>query len=105
MPGIDATGPQGMGPGTGMGRGPCGAGLRRGNSRGRRQGFRGGVWGQPPIMNWGPTRWGYGPWWAGAAGYGSPPNEAAVLKEEEAYLKGELEAIRKRIAALENSQQ
>jgi hypothetical protein len=56
-------------------------------------------------MNWGPTRWGYGPWWAGAAGYGSPPNEAAVLKEEEAYLKGELEAIRKRIAALENSQQ
>lgn len=104
MPGFDTTGPQGMGPGTGMGRGPCGAGVRMGAARRRRQGFRNRAWGQSVMRPWGPPRWGYGPWWFGAAGYGSSPNEAGALKEEEARLKGELEAIQKRIAALENSQ-
>ena len=38
MPGMDGTGPQGLGPGTGRGRGPCGAGVGRGLGYGR--GFR-----------------------------------------------------------------
>ena len=39
MPGRDKTGPEGMGPGTGRGLGPCGLGLfrgRRASGRGRR---------------------------------------------------------------------
>lgn len=104
MPGFDATGPQGMGPGSGWGRGPCGTGLRRGASR-RGQGFRNGVLDSPPVMrSWGPPRWGHGPWWVGPTGYGSPPDEAGALKEEEARLKGELEAVRKRLVGLANSQ-
>ena len=39
MPGGDGTGPQGLGSGTGWGRGPCGAGMMRG-FRGRGFGFR-----------------------------------------------------------------
>lgn len=38
MPGRDRTGPDGYGPLTGRGLGPCGRGMRRGF--GRRQGFR-----------------------------------------------------------------
>lgn len=34
MPGQDGTGPQGQGPMTGRGLGPCGQGLRRGFGRG-----------------------------------------------------------------------
>jgi len=39
MPGQDRTGPQGLGPLTGRGLGPCGCGMRRGFGRGL--GFRG----------------------------------------------------------------
>ena len=39
MPGGDRTGPQGLGPGTGWGRGPCGTGMRRCFGY-RRAGFR-----------------------------------------------------------------
>ena len=46
MPGFDATGPRGMGPGTGWGRGTCGAGLRRAAGRVGR------VW--PRRLGWGP---------------------------------------------------
>lgn len=35
MPNFDKTGPQGMGPGTGQGMGPCGVEMRRGGGRGR----------------------------------------------------------------------
>ena len=38
MPRYDATGPGGRGAGTGWGRGPCGAGLRRGGGPGRGMG-------------------------------------------------------------------
>lgn len=110
MPGFDATGPWGMGAGTGWGRGPCGAGFRRGGARGRGQGFRNLAWGQPPLMRpWGPGNWRFGPWWLGAAGaarlgsYGSAKDEAAALREEEAHLAAELEAIRKRLAELDAS--
>ena len=35
MPALDKTGPQGQGPMTGRGLGPCGQGLKRGLGRGR----------------------------------------------------------------------
>ncbi len=108
MPGFDATGPRGMGPGAGGGRGPCGAGFRRGNVRGRGQGLPNLAWGQHPLMRpWGPPRGKFGPWWFGVAqaglvsGYGSAQDEAAALREEEAHLAAELEAIRKRLAELD----
>jgi len=34
MPNMDKTGPQGLGPMTGRGMGPCGGGMRRGCGRG-----------------------------------------------------------------------
>jgi len=39
MPAQDRTGPQGMGPLTGRGLGPCGYGMRRGFGRGCGRGF------------------------------------------------------------------
>jgi len=39
MPGFDGTGPQGFGPMTGRGLGPCGCGMRRGFGRGFRRRF------------------------------------------------------------------
>ena len=110
MPGFDSTGPWGRGPGSGWGRGPCGAGFRRMSGRNRGQGYRGRGWWQPPIMSLGgPPRWGYGPWGYGVsvssrrAGYPSPEDEAAALREEAAYLEGELETIKRRLAEMEGS--
>ena len=40
MPYQDGTGPQGQGPLTGRGLGPCGRGFRRGFGRGFKMGFR-----------------------------------------------------------------
>jgi hypothetical protein len=105
MPGFDATGPWGQGPGTGWGQGPCGAGLRRGGGRGR--GMGPGAWGR--------SRWGWGAWGSGgfrgrgfgpfgpggAYAYESPQQKAQALKEEESYLRSELEALHQRIAELE----
>jgi hypothetical protein len=109
MPGMNGTGPLGLGPGTGRGLGPCGAGLRRRRGRGR------GLVGMPMGMAfggrpWGQPHWGRGPWWFGpygpgeGAAYGPSQDETAVLKEQAAYLKGELEAVQKRLAELESSQ-
>ena len=39
MAGQDGTGPQGLGPMTGRGLGPCGCGMRRGFGRGYGRGF------------------------------------------------------------------
>jgi hypothetical protein len=109
MPAFDGTGPWGQGPGTGWGRGPCGAGFRRGGGRG---------WGMGPSA-WGRPRWGWGAWGYGgfrgrgygpfgpggppgeAYGYESPQQEAQALKEEESYLRSELEALQNRIAQIE----
>ncbi|MGQ9688617.1 MAG: DUF5320 domain-containing protein [Desulfobaccales bacterium] len=115
MPGYDGTGPFGAGPGTGWGMGPCGAGRRRGGGRvwGRRfgrgaWGFGRGAWG---FGRFGPEpRWGYGPGWWGPFGYGkavasgAPPDEAQALRDEEAYLKSQLEAVQQRLSELEGSQ-
>jgi len=112
MPGFDATGPRGLGPGTGWGRGPCGAGMRRGAARSWGQRFRGGGWRQPQMMRpWGDRpAWGHSPWWfgfygpEGATAGASPQDEAAALKKEEACLKSELEAVRKRLSELDTPQ-
>lgn len=78
MPGRDGTGPLGLGPATGWGRGPCGRGLRRG------------AWGA-----------GYG------RGYGrgwnyptTKENELNSLKREKELMENELENIRKRMEEL-----
>ena len=114
MPGFDATGPRGMGPGTGWGRGPCGAGLRRGAGRSGSRGFGSGTfgWGQRgPGWRGAGSRLRYGARGLGsfetaeASASGIPQDEVKTLREEEAYLKRELETVQQRLAALENSQQ
>jgi len=102
MPGFDATGPRGMGSGTGWGRGPCGAGLRRGGGRTSGRGaFGRGGWntGRGRIgacRRYGPQELGpFGP--AGSSTPEVPPDEVAALKME-------LESLQQRLAALENSQ-
>ncbi len=97
MPGFDGTGPVAMGPGTGRGFGPCGAG------RGRAVWFRRG-YGRGPARGSGR---GFHRWWQAEAGpfYGSmaagPGTEKAYLKEQQEYLKAELEQMEKRIEELE----
>jgi len=81
MPRFDGTGPLGLGPGTGWGLGPCGAGLawRRGWGRGFgwRRFWR--FWGYPQITK---------------------KEEKELLEEEMADLEEELKAIKERLAEL-----
>jgi len=110
MPWYDGTGPRGLGPGTGWGLGPCGAGRRFGFGRGgwgRR--FGRGFWGWGMGRGGWTSRW-FGPGWFGPPGFRgpgfynpSPTDEVEALREEEAYLRSELEAIQKRLAELEAS--
>ena len=116
MPGFDRTGPAGMGPMTGWGRGLCGSrgyygggqpfwGYGRGYGRGWGRGWRHRYW-ATGMAGWGrmypPPRGGYyGPW---EPDYGQPysqEDELAVLKEEAAWLKEELSAIEERLGELE----
>lgn len=108
MPGFDGTGPSGEGPMTGGGFGYCnparagygrpygrGYGYDRGFGFGRGRGLRRGF---GPL--YGPGRW-YGP------GYGapyppSPSEEISMLKAEAEAIKGDLEAINRRIGQLES---
>ncbi|MCK9375581.1 MAG: DUF5320 domain-containing protein [Syntrophobacterales bacterium] len=104
MPGYDGTGPLGAGPGTGRNQGPCGAGRRRrfGRSMGSEAwGFGRGVYDRP---RWGRRAFGYGPFGAGSPGSGpASQNEVQSLKEEQASLQNELEAIQRRLAELETA--
>jgi hypothetical protein len=86
MPAFDGTGPLGMGPGTGWGMGPCGAGMawRRGLGRGLGygRGFGRRFWGypyQPQITK---------------------KEEKKMLEDEVKDLEEELRAIRARLAEL-----
>jgi hypothetical protein len=118
MPRYDATGPRGRGARTGWGRGPCGAGLRRGGGRGMGRGMgqgmgRGmgrGAWGVGPGTGFGPGVWDAGSGRSGALGpegvspLGPPADEVTALREQESSLKEALEAIQRRLAALEEPQ-
>lgn len=97
MPGYDGTGPVVMGPGTGGGFGPCGAGrgrsdwFGRGYGRGMGRGFGRGfrrMWQAVP-----------GPFYGQAAV--SPEEEKAYLKEQKEMIRTELEQMEKRIEELE----
>jgi hypothetical protein len=77
MPRLDGTGPQGQGPATGRGFGPCGAGFRRGCNYGR-------GWGRQRFI--------------------SPKNELSALEQEEKSLQEELEAIQEEKKALKDQQ-
>jgi hypothetical protein len=93
MPGFDGTGPLGLGPGTGWGLGPCGAG------RALRRGFRPGF--------------GYGrglglrrfltcpSWRYPSASVLSKQEEIELLSEEAKVLEEELQAIKERLAELQ----
>ena len=102
MPGFDATGPRGMGSGTGWGRGPCGAGLRRGGGRNFGRGVFGrGSWNTGRGRTVSP--WRYGPQELGPFGPAAS-SAPGVSQDEVAALKMELETIQQRLAALENPQ-
>ena len=116
MPAGDGSGPEGMGPMTGRGAGLCagsgmpgyanpmpgrGFGMGRGRGRGRRNRFY--ATGVP-----GRGRFGYAPAWAAppVAAYGpyaapSPEQEVEFLKAQAGQLQQQLDAIGKRIEALE----
>ena len=80
MPGNDRTGPQGYGPMTGRGLGPCGMGFRRGAGMGlgRGMGMRSGYAYQP-----------------------TKEQELADLKAEKDFIEHELEGIKVRLKELE----
>jgi len=102
MPGFDATGPRGQGPGSGWGMGPCGAGWRRGGGRGRGFGLGAGFSGGGFRRGYG--SWGFGRFSPGPVAAGSPQGEVTALRQEANGLKAELEAVQKRLAELEGAQ-
>jgi hypothetical protein len=110
MPRFDGTGPYGAGPGTGWGMGPCGAGMRRGSGGYGGRGFGRGGWSRGRFGGWGRGGWGSGPrafgpfGYGGAAAYGAPPDEAQALRDEEAYLRSQLDAVQQRLSELEPPQ-
>lgn len=111
MPGFDGTGPRGMGPMTGGGRGFCspwgirgmglGRGYRFGRGYGPGRGYRFGM-GMPYA---GPVSYGYpGAPVAGAYPYAprmTREQELGFLKEQAEAIKGELDEIQTRIEELE----
>ena len=95
MPGGDGTGPMGMGPMTGGGRGYCVAPVSEIRTRpfGRRFFGRGcGRGWRNQLDATGLPRWARG------------ANEAETLKEEADFIKEELKAIQDRIETLEKAQ-
>jgi len=115
MPGMDGTGPMGMGPMTGGGRGLCnplwagywGAGnpwfRYRGYSPWPAYGYRpypggmGAAWGQPSPV---------GPWYGSTgSGYGaSPGQELEFLKNQAAMLQQQMDQILNRIGEIEKEE-
>lgn len=94
MPRFDGTGPGGLGPGTGWGLGPCGAGggWRRGGGRGWGRGYG-------RRLDWRGLR-GYGP-----GGYPYQPTitkkeEKEILEDEVTDLEEELKTIKTRLSEL-----
>ena len=121
MPGFDRTGPRGMGPRTGGGRGTCPPGTGQAYEYGPdvvRGVGRGGIpWGGGRGWGWGGGRGGGprggGRGWAGPPVYGPPPYGADVpysppdagqqmeaLRNQASFLEQELQRIRKRLDEL-----
>lgn len=110
MPGFDGTGPWGMGPMTGGGRGLCGprgvvrpvpAGRWFGSGRGRGIG-RGAGW------RWSRAGIGGGPMYGGAPAYTramTGEEELGFLKNEAEAMKRELDEIEARIKGIEKEEQ
>jgi hypothetical protein len=87
MPGFDGTGPMGMGPMTGGGRGFCAA---PGAARWPGYGRLGGWWG------------GYGRRWGGPMYWGQPTVYPTITRTEELdFLKNQAEAMRAELRQLE----
>jgi len=112
MPGFDGTGPVGMGPMTGGGRGFCVApvaGMRprpfgrrffgRGGGRGRRN-----MYYATGLPGWARAGYGYPAFGMGYMPDLSEKDEAEMLKEEAGALKEELGVIQERLTALEKAQ-
>ena len=91
MPGFDGTGPRGMGPMTGGGRGYC-------NHRGVGAGW---------APHWGRGRGGYGYGYAGrmsGPGFVSRDQEIDYLRSEAEALKTALEEVEARVRDLQEKQ-
>jgi len=112
MPGFDGTGPAGMGPMTGGGRGFCVApvaGIRprpfgrrffgRGGGRGWRHWYY-----ATGLPRWARTVYGYSAFGMGYTPDFSKEEESAMLKEEAELLKEDLKAVQERLDALEKAQ-
>lgn len=111
MPGFDGTGPAGMGPMTGGGRGYCarpvyggmpmpfGRGFYgRGGGRGRRN-----MYYATGLPGWARAGYGYPSY---GFGYGpdlSREEESEMLKEEAESLKEELKSVEQRLRAMEEA--
>ena len=104
MPGFNATGPRGQGPGSGWGLGPCGAGLRRAVGRGRGRGLSLGAGFASGGCRQGFGARSFGPFSPGPVAAGSPQDEVTTLRQEANALKAELAAVQKRLAELKGDQ-
>jgi len=115
MPRGDRTGPAGMGPMTGRAAGYCagydvpgymnpvpGRGFGLGFGRGWGRGWRWRHWFYATgLPGW--ARFGYAPAWGAPPVYAAPTPEQELdaLKQQAEWLKGQLDAITKRMAELE----
>jgi len=99
MPGLDGTGPRGIGPMTGGGRGLCGpGGIGRTAPAWHWFGFgRGGGMGRG--VRWRSVHPGMG-WGLGCAGTAAYPR-AMSREEERGFLRGEAEAIKQELSEIE----
>ena len=102
MPGYDGTGPGGMGPMTGGGRGFCGTADRGGHRGfGRRTGCAGRFGrGMGAGRGWGASPFPAGRTWARNM---SETEELEMLRAESEQLSLSLDAVRKRIESLEKA--
>ncbi len=87
MPGFDGTGPWGMGPGTGWGLGPCGAG------RAWRRGFGRGWFGRGRGFGW---RW----WWMNY----SPEDELEFLKNQKEFIEQRINELEREIESSQSNE-
>ena len=90
MPGFDGTGPWGMGPGTGWGLGPCGAG------RGFRRGFGRGFGPGPGFGRGFGWRW----WWMNY----SPEDELEMLRQQKDFIEQRINELENEIRSSESNE-